>query len=301
VPPRPPEPDTAAIARLYDVMRGGYHGRGADKDLAARIEDQFPGTAQTIRDAGRFHRRTAVLAVTAGGASGVLFGASGFPLPGPQLHEDAARANPGARFAYAADGSVIRALITRSLKDAGRAAAFQGSVRDPAGLLGSPQAAALGSPVSVHLPLVLHFWPADFAAWAIAEYGRLLRERGPGSSLVLSLRLADGGGEYARLLAGAGIRVYGHTAAAVEGWIAAAGLDPDPRGITDVRAWGRPWGTLREPPAGMVAGAVAMVPQRIRLPVPGSWSPAARYRMKARRVAAPRGGVLAGARARYRR
>jgi hypothetical protein len=62
MPPRRPELDTAAIARLYDVMRGGYHGHAADEDLAAR-------------------------------------------------------------FAYAADRSVIPALITRGLKDGGRAPA----------------------------------------------------------------------------------------------------------------------------------------------------------------------------------
>jgi len=261
MPPRRPELDALAIARLYDVMRGGYHGRAADKELAARIEDQFPGTAQTILDADAFHRRAAVLAVTAGGADGVLFGASGFPLRGePQLHQDAARADPAARFGYASGSDVIRALTARELKDDERAAAFYASARDPAGLLGSPEAAAVGSPVSVHLPLVLHFWPADFAAWAVSEYGRLLRERGPGSSLVLSLRLDGGNGQYARLLADAGIRVHGHTAADVAGWIAAAGMTPDPRGVTDVRAWGRPWGTLREPPAGVMAGAVAVVP-----------------------------------------
>lgn len=259
---RPPDP--TAAARLYDAFRGGYHALRAERELAKEAARRFPGSLERIRAADAFHRRAAVWAVTEGGAAGVIFGAHGFPVPGAVMpHEDAAEANLAARFAYADASAVITVLTARAIAGDPRAAAYTASLRNPAALLGAPEAAVLTAPVSVQLQLAAHYWPGPDAAELIGEYARLL---GSGSSLVLTLGIPVSGdpasAEFWELVSKGAGQVHAHTEGDVAAWLAGAGLVVTGRGITDVRAL-VPAGSgqvavLR--PAARIVGGAGVVP-----------------------------------------
>jgi hypothetical protein len=124
--------------------------------------------------------------------------------------------------------------------------------------MGSAAVAWLGSPLQVQVPLAAHFWPADVARRVTAGIGELLP---PGSSLVLSLWSPspdDDGKRFLGLLsAAAGTTAHGHSPEDAAGWLNAAGLEPHPHGVTDVRAWpGRAWAEACSP--GRVIGAVGL-------------------------------------------
>lgn len=253
-----PSPDTAAAARLYDAFRGGFRAHATEQRLADEIKVRFPGVAGQVAMADAFHARSAVWAVTATSAAGVIFGAAGFPPPGSMPHAEAARLNPAALFAYADAGPVVTALLRRKLDGDKRASAYTASIRDPARLLGAAEAQAIGMPVSVHLCMAAHFWPGPFAARLLAQYKEMLAR---GSSVVLTLGVRgpdeERGAELARLVTPVTGPVYGHTAQDVAGWINGAGLLPVRPGVTDVRG-SASLVALR--PAVRIVEAVALVP-----------------------------------------
>ena len=82
----------------------------------------------------------------------------------------------------------------------------------------------------LQLQLCAQWWPGDFAAWAVAEYGRLLPS---GSTLALSLAVPGGGSDAGALSAAIGSTagtVHVHTEDEVARWVAAAGLELTPEG-----------------------------------------------------------------------
>jgi len=253
-----PGPDTAAAARLYDAFRCGFRAHTAEKILAAEITAWYPGIAEQARMIDDFHARAAAWAVTAGGAAGVIFGAAGFPPPGGMPHAEAARANPAAAFAYADANPAVTALLRRELEHDKRAAAYTASIRDPAKLLGAPEAQAIGMPVSVHLCMAAHFWPGPFSARLLAQYAELLD---PGSSVVLTLGVQgpdeERGRELARLLTSVTGPIYRHTVQDVADWIAGAGMVLAAPGVTDIRG-SASLVVLR--PAARIVKAVTVVP-----------------------------------------
>jgi hypothetical protein len=211
----------------------------------------------------------------------VIFAASGYPLRGGTtdssgysiyagFHAAAQAARPDALFAYAsADQDAVaytHALL--AYPDPGRVSAYEASASDPTGLLGAPQAQAIlaRGPVMVQLQLCAHWWPADFAAWAVAEYARLLRELSPGSTLALTLGITGGGRggtEFMAYLGRAGGTVCLHTEDEVAAWIKAAGLELVPPGMMDVRGRELDWAAAefgRQRPVARVIEAIAVVP-----------------------------------------
>jgi S-adenosyl methyltransferase len=230
VPPRPVL-DSGRITRLRDVLAGGYLALEPDRRLAASIRERWPRTADLVRDANDFHRRAAEWAVRGGTpgfpvspAAGVIFAACGYPLPGG-FHAAAQAARPDALFAYAdPDPAAIMYNLARlHSPDPGHVSAIPGSARDRAGLLSAGHAVAMMTrgPVMVQLQLCAQWWPAEFCAWAVCEYARLLP---PGSTLALSLGVpggARGTAEFTRDIGRAGGRMYGHTEDDVAGWLKA--------------------------------------------------------------------------------
>lgn len=279
-PAAPPTPvlDAGRITRLRDVFAGGHLAYEADRRLAALVLRRAPWITSLVTGANDFHRRAAEWAVRGGTpgfpvrpAAGVIFAASGYPLPPYGFHEAAARARPDALFAYAdTEPAVVaysKVLLVSPAPLAVRPSAYLASARDPAALLGAPEARAITErgPVMVQLQLCVHWWPPAFCAWAVCEYARLLR-RLPGSSLALSVGVsggAPGAAEFAADLGRAGGRVYGHTEAEVAVWFKAAGLELAPPGITDVRGRELGWASqefARMRPVARVVEAVAVVP-----------------------------------------
>lgn len=263
-----PEPGAAA-ARLLDALRGGPHGREPERRAAAEVERRWPGTGEQFRRAAEFHAAIARQAAT-GGARSVIFAAPGYRpsgWPGAALpHEAAAAGAPGARYLYASADAAITLVWHRMLAPSGprpRAMACQASAGDPGQVAGMARAAGLEEPWSVQLQLCAHWWPGPSAARVIAGYAEALP---PGSSLVLSWATAGGqppGGEMGRAVErAAGAMPVGHSAEAVAGWVADAGMRLG-WGPADVRAWpGREWAdaALAAGAAARVAGVVALRP-----------------------------------------
>jgi hypothetical protein len=265
--------DAGRIARLRDVLAGGHLALQADRDLAASILERWPGTAALVTDANDFHRRAASWAVSGGKpgfpvtpAAGVIFAASGYPHRGG-FHAAASLARPDALFAYAdADpGAVVFSRALLAALDPAHVSVYEAPARDPAAVLGAPQARAImeRGPVMVQLQLCAHWWPSEFCAWAVAEYARLLPSR---STLALSVAVPGGGSGAAELAAEvsrAGGHLRAHHEGEITGWIAKADLELTPIGVTDVRGREQGWASEefgRQRPVARVIEAVAMVP-----------------------------------------
>lgn len=252
------------IARLHLALAGRDAARFADRgeiEAAARIEARWPGTGAQFAAAPAFHGRAARRAVTDDGAAGVIFGAAGFP-GAVAPHGEAAAAAPGARFVIA-DASGEASYLNGQLLAGPGASAVRASVRDPEGLMGLPEVAALGSPLQLHLQLCAHFWAEETCRDLLGRYAGLLPPR---STLALSLWCSDGtaaGREFlAALGAAAGCPAYGHSCGEVAGWLEGAGMKLLAPGVGGARRYRRGW---RYPPPsarspGLVAGAVARVP-----------------------------------------
>jgi S-adenosyl methyltransferase len=271
--PLVPVLDAVRIARLRDALADGHFAYRADRELAAQILERWPGTAALVKGANGFHGRAAAWAVSGGTpeyrvtpAAGVIFAASGYPLP-DGFHADAQAAAPAALFAYA-DADAEAAQLSRALlagSDPGRVCAYEASAGDPAGLLGTPEAKAIlgRGPVMVQLQLCAQWWPSRFCAWAVAEYARLLS---PGSTLALSLIIPGGGDGAAGFTADVGRaagRIYPRGEAEVARWVKAAGMKLAPPGVADVRGHDLGWAAAefgRQRPVARVVGAVAVIP-----------------------------------------
>jgi hypothetical protein len=261
VPATPPRIDAETIARLYSVQAGGLWGNAAERNAAAEADVRWPGTADQVRAARRFHAVAAAQAVTAG-ARGLLIGAAGYPCE-PHPHRAALDAEPLAR-AVLCDPSAMVTLLNRALLGSDpRVSTCEATVRDPAVLLGLPEVAALPRPLFVLLPLVAQFWPPAFAASVLREWGALLPA---GSVTAVSLWIPDGtraGDEFAEWFAGCGARMFGHSPADVAGWLEGAGMVIAAPGVRDVRGWTGPARSeahyARRRP-GRVIEAVARVP-----------------------------------------
>ena len=272
VPPLVPVLDARRIACLRDALADGHWSYRENRELAAQILDRWPGTAALVKGANGFHGRAAAWAVSGGTpefrvvpAAGVIFAASGFPLR-DGFHGAAQAAAPAALFAYA-EADAEAAVISRELlagSDPGRVCAYQASACDPAGLLGAGEARGIlaRGPVMVQLQLCAQWWPGKFAAWAVAEYARLLP---PGSSLALSLVIPGGGDGAAGFMADVGRaagRIYSRGAAEVARWVKAADMELVPPGVADVRGRDLGWAAAefgRQRTVARVVGAVAVI------------------------------------------
>jgi hypothetical protein len=239
-----PPMDVPAAARLWNELAGGVWADTAEQDLAAALEDGWPGTKAAMRAARLAHARAASWAVgPAGGCRAVIFGAAGLPAPGPP-HPEAAEIDPRARFFYC-DPDPEAVLYSLEAYASARVRAVRGSVLDPPmapprgggppGLLASCGTGNMH--VMMQVQMVVQFWPSDAAAQVVKAWAAALP---PGSVLFLSLFCispAGRGRAFAEFLAGAvGGQAFSHSPEDVRGWLEGAGLEMI-SGPADVRAW----------------------------------------------------------------
>ena len=279
--PKPPVPelDAGRIERARAALAGvGHLVFEPDRQFAASAAGRWPWLPGLVREADDFHRRAARWAVLGGTAecpvppaAGVIFGAAGYPARDASgaygYHAQAQAAAPGTLFAYAAADATAtaynRALL--AARDPGRTSAVTAWTRDPAGLLRMPEAVALTGrgPVQFQLQLCVHWWPAEFARWAVGEYARLLPR---GSTLALSAFAPGGGaggGDFAAAMSRAGGEVRLHGEDEIARWVTAARLRLVPPGVTDVRGREKGWAAeefARRRGAARIVGAVALKP-----------------------------------------
>lgn len=235
-----PMPD-ATGARLLDALRGGPHAHKAERAAAAEVERRWPGTGEQFRRCAEFHGSIAQWAVTMGGARSLIITAAGYPpsgWPGASLpHRGAARAVPGSRSLYCTGDEPLALLWQRVLRGDPRALACQAPAAAPWHVAWMARMAGLEAPWSVQLQLCAHWWPGVVAAGIVAGYAEVLP---PGSTLVITTPAAGGrpaGGEMGRAVEKeTGAMPVGHSAEAISGWVASAGMVMR-WGPGDVRSW----------------------------------------------------------------
>lgn len=174
-----------SIARLYDFMLGGGHNFAADRAVGAQIERAMPGLRQAARVNRAFLGRV-VRFMVAQGIRQFLDIGSGIPTVA-NVHEVAQAADPECRVVYVDRDLVAVAHSELMLAGNDRAAVVEADMRDPEGILNSPQVRRLldlDEPVGLLMLLMLHWVPdEDDPAGLMARYRRPLA---PGSYLAIT-------------------------------------------------------------------------------------------------------------------
>ena len=178
------------IARVYDYWLGGKDNFEADRAEAEKLLLIFPGMRQLVRENRQFIARA--VGWTAGQGIGQFIDVGAGLPTSPATHESAQAVRPGARVAYV-DNDPMVVSHARALLAGGSdgLAAFQGDLRDPAGVLTSPELLAVidpGKPACLILAAVLHLMEAGPAAEVAAEYIRALA---PGSYVIITTARYD--------------------------------------------------------------------------------------------------------------
>ncbi|GAA2645316.1 SAM-dependent methyltransferase [Dactylosporangium fulvum] len=145
-------------ARVYDYALGGYHNFAVDREFAEQAMKAWPGIGR-VAYANRAYLGRAVEWLVDAGVRQFLDIGSGIPTLG-NVHEVAQALTPEARVMYVDIDEVAVTHSQAILAGNTRAAAVQGDLRRPQGILADPRVQELldfGQPVAVLLVAVLHF------------------------------------------------------------------------------------------------------------------------------------------------
>jgi S-adenosyl methyltransferase len=159
--------DTAKpnVARVWDYWLGGKDNFAADRELAQKMLELYPLSAQMARENRQFLGRAVGYVADQGIRQFIDVGA-GLPTA-VNTHDVACRAAPGAKVAYVDNDPVVLAHAQALLATAPGVIALAGDMRDPDAILADPGLARLirlDEPVCVLLSGVLHFVDASTAA-----------------------------------------------------------------------------------------------------------------------------------------
>ena len=178
------------IARVYDYWLGGKDNFEADRAEAEKLLLVFPGMRQLVRENREFIARAVNWTAGQGIGQFIDLGA-GLPTS-PATHESARAVRPDATVAYVDNDPMVVSHARALLADGSDGlAALQGDLRDPAGILASPELLAVidpGQPACLILAAVLHLMEAGPAAEVAAEYIRALA---PGSYVIITTARYD--------------------------------------------------------------------------------------------------------------
>jgi hypothetical protein len=173
--------DRPSVARVYDYYLGGSHNFAADRAFGEQVLKIMPAVAPLARSNRAFLRR-AVTTLAEQGVRQFLDLGSGIPTVG-NVHELV----PGGKVVYVDHDPVAVAHSRAILADVPGTAVVAADLRDPAGVLATPQVQGLldfSQPIAFLLVAVLHFVPDDEQP---ADIVRGYAEAGvPGSHVVLS-------------------------------------------------------------------------------------------------------------------
>ncbi|HXJ26563.1 MAG TPA: SAM-dependent methyltransferase [Streptosporangiaceae bacterium] len=261
------DPDPDAPAQTRAAATGGHNATARYRREVGAITARWPFTARLVRDANSFHRRASAWAVTAGGCSGVVYAAAGYPPEGePPLHAPAARENPGALFGYCDPSGKVTAVLagTLAMADPEHVSTWTARWADPEAVLGAPAAREMTrrGPVMVQAVLVPQRLSSRECARIIAAYARMLP---PGSSLALSMGTADSRWpdlqDYlAAVSAVAGAQVRAHSPRQAARWLARAGFALHPFGVRDGASWEGPAPVRGDSGQPWVMSVIGMLP-----------------------------------------
>jgi hypothetical protein len=249
-------------ARIYNYLLGGREYFPVDRAAAERALSAVPHGRGIATANRRFAARAARYMAAHGIAQFIDLGAG--LLTRPSVHHVVRSVVPGARVLYVDNDPTVTAHNRRLLAGTPGVAANRGDLREPHGILASPQRARLidlTQPTGLLLTAVLHFVPPqddpEGAVRCLA--GHLV----PGSAVAVSHLSRDG--TQTEVIA-ALEHAFGHAAAQavfrtcdqIRDFF--AGLDLVPPGLTAVADWpGQIPGPVQFPALQMLAGVARLL------------------------------------------
>jgi O-methyltransferase involved in polyketide biosynthesis len=173
------------IARVWDYWLGGKDNFAADRELAEKMLDLYPLSAEMAKENRQFLGK-AVSYVAGQGIEQFIDVGAGLPTA-VNTHDAACQAAPDAKVAYIDNDPVVLAHAKALLAQDPNVVALPGDVRDPQAILADPDLNRLISwtqPVCVLLCGVLHFLDASQARRVAAAFTLAMP---PGSYLIISV------------------------------------------------------------------------------------------------------------------
>lgn len=225
------------IARVYDYLLGGKDNFEADREMARRLLEGYPATAQLARDGRAFLGRAVLWAAEQGIGQFLDLGA-GLPTQ-ENTHQIARSVNPDARVCYVDNDPMAVMHANALLAQPDGIAATRADLADTDAVLADArvqQVIDMSEPVCVIMAAVLHFYSAETARRIAQAY---IGHLPSGSAMVIACvhsenpeRWAKGEENYRAST------VYNHSHAEVLSFF--DGLDMVPPGIAPAHSWGLP-------------------------------------------------------------
>jgi len=228
--------DTAKpnIARVWDYWLGGKDNFAADRDLAHKMLELYPLSAQMARENRQFLGR-AVGYVAGRGIRQFIDVGAGLPTA-VNTHDVACGAAPGAKVAYVDNDPIVLAHAQALLATAPGVIALAGDMRDPEAILADPGLArliSLDEPVCVLLSGVLHFVDASAARQIATAFTHAIPA---GSYVIISVGTgAENAAARDYRAAYTAARLYFHRPGEIMSFF--DGLELVPPGLVQVRGW----------------------------------------------------------------
>jgi SAM-dependent methyltransferase len=222
------------IARVYDYHLGGKDNFAADRDMADKLEEIYPGVRQMTVSNRQFLVRAVIWAAQQGITQFLDLGV-GLPTV-ENTHQTARAVTPGARVAYVDNDPVAVSHASALLAATPGISAVRADLTEPDAVLADPAVGAtidLSRPVAVILAMVLHFLPAARPRRVVTGYTAALA---PGSYAIVSVGRCDDPDLWAR---GRAVYTAGDSRNHSREEIAAClgGLDLVPPGLVPARSW----------------------------------------------------------------
>jgi hypothetical protein len=250
-----------SVPRVYDYWLGGSSNFAADRELAGKIEEAYPGTREMVIENRHFLVR-AIRFVMSTGISQVIDVGAGLPAS-PAVHDIAREVVSAARVAYVDNEMMVIRHLQAEIGGRPGLAAVPADLRYPGAVWARPELDRVidtGQPVLLILAFVLHFHDAAAARRIASGFARLLA---PGSWVIITVATGDtriGAQISEAYTAGT---IHNHSERTFRAFF--DGLEVYGPGLVDARAW-HPHG-----PAGPIPGREAIVLAGVaRKPVNGT-------------------------------
>ncbi|MGH3247226.1 MAG: SAM-dependent methyltransferase [Trebonia sp.] len=228
------DPTIPSIARVYDYLLNGKDNFAVDREVAKKLLDVVPVSAEVMRENRQFLARAARWAAGQGITQFIDLGC-GMPTS-PNTHGSARTVIAEPRVAYVDNDEVVLAHL-RALAAHGNSGVtvVESDVCEVAATLEAVSVGVdLPRPACLLMGALLHFFPADAARHLVASYMAALA---PGSYVVLSVGRGDGdtANEGIRAYSSGGNQSYNHSVPDFTSFFGELTLVPP--GIVDAREW----------------------------------------------------------------
>jgi O-methyltransferase involved in polyketide biosynthesis len=242
------------IARVWDYWLGGKDNFVADRELAEKLLEVHPPSAQMARENRQFLGRAVSYVATRGIWQYIDVGA-GLPTA-LNTHDIAQQVNPRAQVAYVDNDPMVVSHARSLLAKSPGVIAVPGDMRDPQSILADARLAELidlSRPTCVILSGVLHFLDARTARGVATAFARAIA---PASYLIISVGSGNPAEGKTFTSAYSAARVYIHPHEEIVSFF--DGLELVPPGLVSVMAWnGDGPAPHRTPPTATFVGGVA--------------------------------------------